>query len=156
MTDRVLGAFPYLTSFSPSHSYMRKESLFSLCRQGHKLRAIRLHISRQIASKWLLNDVFCDGNIKTLLYPPPSKQTRDFSLEILEDQGDYSACVPNLHPHEYGSWNSTNHSRWPMRTILTVVANHSNNWLYVHKLRAQISTLSFPASRMEEPDILRR
>ena len=34
--------------------------------------------------------------VETMLRPSPSKKNRDFSLEILEDLDDHSACIPNL------------------------------------------------------------
>lgn len=94
VTDRVLSAFPYVISFGPYHYSARKASLFSLCRQGNKLRAIRLQVYRQIASKRLLNCVRVMKALQTMLYPLPSKKNMDFSLEIIEDLRDCSACIP--------------------------------------------------------------
>lgn len=34
--------------------------------------------------------------VETMLCPSPSKKNRDFSLEMLEDLDDHSACIPNL------------------------------------------------------------
>lgn len=41
--------------------------------------------------------------LKTMLCLSPSKKDKDFYLEILEDLGDCSAYIPNLHPNDYGS-----------------------------------------------------